>query len=350
MQSGTRECQPGELFSSARGQEVKVRMALGAGRGRLTRQLLTESAILALVGTGAGVLLAQWGTTVLTALEVPVPELAALTFDATVDWRVLLFAGGSAVVAVLTFGVVPVLQTIRGVAPSLRHQVSSLGGRRSSRVRATLISAQLALSVVLLTATGLLLQSWTNAVQTDLGFDPDPVLAVGVSPAASGYDAGRRRAFYQSLAQALPNLSGATAASAVEIVPLTMSSRTALLLKPGEAIPPLREIAQTAPGSNNVTPGYFGTLAIPLLAGRDFTLSDGPNAQVVAIVDEASGAGPTRVADRSDQGAAYRVVVGPAAWSVLSPRQRALSAQSAQHHSGRVDQNTAGGPESWLRE
>jgi predicted permease len=273
--------------SSARGHEVGVRLALGAGRGRIVRQLLTESVLLTVVGAAVGLMLARWVSGVLSAVSLPLPELAAMTLDVDVDWRVFLFASGSAVVAVLTFGVTPALQTTRVSAQqALGREASALGGRRSSRIRAVLISAQLALSVVLLTATGLLLQSWRNAVTTDLGFDPEPVLAVGVNPAAGGYDGARRQAFYQALAEQLPSLPGAMAASAVEIVPLTMSSRTALLLKPGEEEPPLRDFAATAPRSNTVTPGYFETLGIPLLAGRDFAVSDGPAAAGVTIVDD----------------------------------------------------------------
>ena len=300
--------------SSARSHEVSVRLALGAGRGRLVRQLLTESVLLTLVGTAAGVMLARWGAGVLTAVELPIPELAAVTLDVAVDWRVFLFAGGSAVVAVLTFGLTPVLQTTRVAAPlTLRREAPGLGGRRSSRTRAVLISAQLALSVVLLTATGLLLQSWRNAVATDLGFDPVPVLAVGVSPGAGGYDGARRQAFYQVLVDQLPSLPGATAASAVEIVPLTLSSRTALLVKPGEEVPPLRDLARGAPWSNRVTPAYFQTLGIPLLAGRDFAPSDGPTAPAVTIVDET-------LANRfwpgeSPLGQRLRLLVGPLPYS-----------------------------------
>ncbi len=163
-----------------------------------------------------------------------------------------------------------------------------LTGRRLSRTRALLITAQLALSVVLLTATGLLLQSWRNAAEADLGFDPAPVLAVGVTPGAAGYDEVRRRSFYQALAAELPGLPGVTA-SAVEIVPLTLSSRSALLLRPGEEIPSRSARAARAARAarwNRVSPGYFRTLGIPLLAGRDFTLADGPGAPAVMVVDQ----------------------------------------------------------------
>ena len=274
--------------SSERRDEMSLRMALGASRARLARQLLTESALLTLLGTVAGVALAQWASGALVTIDLPVPELAAVTLDVALDSRVLLFSSGLATLAVLTFGVTPMLRaTGASTGPTFRREVSSLSAPRTTRTRAVLVSAQLALSVVVLTATGLLLQSWRHAVDTDLGFDPDPVMAVGVNPAAMGYDTDRRRVFYRQLVEQLPRLQQVSAASAVEIVPLTLSSRTALMLRPGEPVPSLSELIGTAPRSNNITPGYFETVGIPFLAGRDFSPADDETAPSVTIVDEA---------------------------------------------------------------
>ena len=277
--------------STARGQEMGVRLALGAGQGRLVRQLVTESLLLTLVGAGAGLVLARWAAALLLAIDLPIPGLSAvpLMVDVRFDWRVFAFATTTAALAVLTFGLVPAWQTTRAAShPTVRRQAVPLTGRRLSRTRALLITAQLALSVVLLTAAGLLLQSWRNAADADLGFDPAPVLAVGVTPGAAGYDEARRRSFYQALATGLPGLPGVTA-SAVEIVPLTLTSRADLLLGPGEEIPPPAARAARparAARTNRVSPGYFRTVGIPLLAGRDFTLADGPGAPAVMVVDQ----------------------------------------------------------------
>lgn len=275
--------------STARGQEIGVRLALGAGRGRVVRQLVTESLLLTLVGAGTGLVLARWAAGLLVAFDPPVPGVDALAVDVGFDWRVFAFAAATAGLAVLTFGLVPAWQTTRAASrPTARREAAPLTGRPLSRARALLITTQLALSVVLLTAAGLLLQSWRNAAEADLGFDPAPVLAVGVTPGPAGYDDARRRSFYQALAAELPGLPGVTA-SAVEIVPLTLRSRAPLLLAPGEEIPPpdaLGARMARAPRSNRVTPGYFRTLGIPLLAGRDFTLADGPGAPAVMVVDE----------------------------------------------------------------
>ena len=275
--------------STARGQEIGVRLALGAGRGRVVRQLVTESLLLTLIGAGAGLVLARWSAGLLVAVDPPVPGVDALAVDVGFDWRVFAFAATTAGLAVLTFGLVPAWQTTRAASrPTVGREAAPLTGRPLSRARALLITAQLALSVVLLTAAGLLLQSWRNAADADLGFDPAPVLAVGVTPGPAGYDDARRRSFYQALAAELPGLPGVTA-SAVEIVPLTLSSRAPLLLSPGEEIPPpdaLGARMARGPRSNRVTPGYFRTLGIPLLAGRDFTLADGPGAPAVMVVDE----------------------------------------------------------------
>ena len=272
--------------STARGQEIGVRLALGAGRGRLVRQLVTESLLLTLVGAGAGLVLARWAAGLVVAIDPPVPGLDALAVDVRFDWRVFAFATTTAALAVLTFGLVPAWQTTREAAgPTVRRLAAPLTWRPLSRTRALLITAQLALSVVLLTAAGLLLQSWRNAADADLGFDPAPVVAVGVTPGAAGYDEARRRSFYQALAAELPGLPGVTA-SAVEIVPLTLTSRSQLLLRPGEEIPSRSARAARAARTNRVTPGYFRTVGIPLLAGRDFTLADGPGAPAVMVVDQ----------------------------------------------------------------
>ena len=275
--------------STARGQEIGVRLALGAGRGRVVRQLVTESLLLTLIGTGAGLVMARWAVGLLLAIDPPVPGVEALAVDVGFDWRVFAFAATTAGLAGLTFGLVPAWQTTRAASrPTAGRDAVPLTGRPLSRARALLVTAQLALSVVLLTAAGLLLQSWRNAADADLGFDPAPVLAVSVTPGAAGYDDTRRRSFYQALAAELPGLPGVTA-SAVEIVPLTMTSRAQLLLGPGEEIPSRATLAaRSTPRSrtNRVTPGYFRTLGIPLLAGRDFTLADGPGAPEVMVVDE----------------------------------------------------------------
>ena len=143
--------------SSGRGQEFGVRLALGAGRGRLVRQLVTECLLLTLVGAGAGLVLARWAAGLLLAIDLPTPGVSAvtLTVDVRFDWRVFAFATTPAALAVLTFGLVPVWQTTRAEShPTVRRQAVPPTWRRLSRTRALLITAQLAVSVVLLTATG----------------------------------------------------------------------------------------------------------------------------------------------------------------------------------------------------
>ena len=274
--------------STGRLHEIGIRLALGANRNRVTRQLLTEAALLTLMGTASGTALAVWVTTVLTRTGVAFPVGPNLALDATIDWRVFAFACATAVVSMATFALAPVLQATRtAVLPALRREVPPTGGRRLSRTRAALITAQLAISVVLLSAAGLLLESWRNAATTDIGFNPDPVLAVRVNPEAAGYDAPRRRAFYQALVGRLSDVPGAVAASAVEIVPLTFNARSTILLRRGDDVPARDDPARRDPPYvNNVGPGYFRTVGIPLLAGRDFTPADTSDARRVTIVNE----------------------------------------------------------------
>ena len=229
--------------SSTRTHEVGVRLALGAGRGRVVRQLLTESALLtvvgAIVGLGIALWVARWVSSLTLNLDLTGPFAITLALDASLDWRVLSYTAIIAVGCLLTFALVPALHATRtDVLPALRGAVGQAGERQRSRIRTVLITAQLAVSVLLLTVAGLLLQSWWNAATTEIGFDPESVLVARVDPGLRGHDADEARQFYGALAPRLAALPDAEAASITSLVPLSGTGRIAVLLKSDQADPP----------------------------------------------------------------------------------------------------------------
>ena len=281
--------------SASRTQEIGVRLALGAGRSQVVRQLVTEGLLLTTGGLLVGLLLAYLvvdqlnGFTFHASVLGPFPSRVSL--GAVFDWQVMAFSLAAASLAVLTFALTPALQTTRAdVVSALRREVSPTTTRRVARVRAVLITAQLSVSVLLLTATGLLLQSWGNAASTDVGFDPDPVLTVRVDPQLRGYDGETGRRFYDTLVRRLGELPGAHSATLVSNVPMGGVLAVTTLVPPGAPVPPPNERGPGSPfgvSSNLIAPGYFATVGIPVLADRDFTLEDGPDAPSVVIVNEA---------------------------------------------------------------
>jgi putative ABC transport system permease protein len=268
----------------ARSREISVRAAMGAGRGRIVSQLLTESVVMALVGGLAGLGLAWLGVGTLRRLAPPdLPRLDEIGVHPTV----LLFSLGITILAGILFGLVPALQAGRlDVQASLREEGrSGMAGSGRVRLRQLLVVSQTAMAVVLLVAAGLLLRSFQQLQAVDPGFRTDEVVALSINiPATSYPDGPEITAFYRDLLPRIRSLPGVTSAGAVRTAPLGGS------LPPNDVEiegyvnetdgPPLNADIQT------VTPGYFETLGIALLQGRDFTAADGPDAPLVAVVSE----------------------------------------------------------------
>ena len=179
--------------SLARTKEIGIRLALGAGRGRIVRQFVTESLLLALVGGVVGLLSGTWGARILVTMAPPTPIPAAL--DVTPDWRVLMFGLGLSLVMGVLFGVVTALSAAdRGLTPLLKSAgFSARPGRIWLPPRNLLVAGQVALSLVLLVAAGLFLESLGNAREMDLGFQPERRLVVAVNPGMQGYIQEARR-------------------------------------------------------------------------------------------------------------------------------------------------------------
>jgi predicted permease len=266
---------------AARRREVAVRLALGASRGRLVGQLLTETVLLFALGGAAGIALAAWTADLLHAFQpsFPVP----LRFDLGLDGRVLAFALVSTLVTAVLFGLAPALQTSRlDLVPALKNAAGRDGGR--SRLRSVFVAGQIALSVVLLAGAGLLGRTLQRARSLDPGFDPRGVQTARLDLTLLARDETHGRAFYAGLAEAIAAAPAVEAVSLTRTVPLRSGSMTTQVQVDD---PRASSTEPVAVAMNVVAPRYFQTLRLPLVAGRDFGAGDGPAAPRVAIVNQA---------------------------------------------------------------
>ena len=266
----------------ARGGEMAIRASVGASRGRLLCQLVLESAVLAIIGGALSLPIAA-GTLNLASALLPAELIAGLTVE--LSGAAMLFAAGTAAATVLLFGVAPAWRT-SAVAPvsAIRGAAArSSGGLAVARFRSWLTMTQIAFSTVLLVLAGLFTQSLVNVVRVNLGFNADSLVSFSVSPRLNGYIPDEVRYLYDRLEAALADEPGVTGAASA-IIPLVADGGMGSQVSgPG---------FEWAPGVDNfsmgnaVSPGFFATVSMPLLAGRDFTETDGPDNAKVAIVNE----------------------------------------------------------------
>jgi predicted permease len=268
--------------ASGRQREMAVRLALGATRGHLMRQMLTESLLLSLGGGLLGVALSLWATQALSAFRFPAP--VPLDLDVSVDWRVLLYTFALSAGTGLLFGLAPAWAAARPIlANALKGEdVLARPGRRWT-LRNVLVVSQIAMSLVLLCATGLFLRSLQSASGMDIGFRSRGILTMSVDPRVHGYTAARTTQFLTELRQRVAALPSVTSVACTDVVPLSLGGRRDEFHVEGRP-----DAAGPGPGVDlyMVTPGYFETLSIPRLAGRDFAneTAAGPT---VAVVNEA---------------------------------------------------------------
>ncbi len=269
--------------ASARRQELTVRVALGASRGRLVRQLLLESVLLALGAGVLGLLLALWSLDALSGL---VPEELPRLGEVRMDGRVLAFTLLVSLGTGVLFGLVPALQAS---SPDLNGVLRQGGGGRlaggRNRSRSALVVGEVALAVVLLISAGLLLRSLWRLQDVEPGFRSEGVLTWSVSLPTSRYpDPARQAALFQQLLERVEALPGVKSAGAVSDLP--QGGNDIAFSLDVEGAPPPAAGEQRAVGFQPVTPGYFRTLGIALRAGRDVTPADREGAQPVALVNE----------------------------------------------------------------
>ncbi len=269
--------------ATARQREIAVRLAIGAGRRRLVRQMLTESLVLALAGGIVGLVLSIWVGDLL--IGVMPSQSITRALSTTPDARVALFTAVLSFATAIVFGLVPALQSSRlELNRTLREEAGCVSaGGHQARFRKGLVVAQVALSMLLVAGAGLFARSLYNLKQLDPGFRPEGLTTFHVDPSLNGYDQQRIKRFYADLLEELRRIPGVLSTSVAQVAALTdnVSSRTiqvqAYQPKPDEDM---------NPWTNEVGPDYFRTLGIPLLMGREFSDRDVAGAPLVAIVNE----------------------------------------------------------------
>jgi predicted permease len=268
--------------AAARASEIAVRLSLGASRRQLITQLLTESLVLAALGGIGGLLVARWTLDLIASL---LPSDSAEMITLTLQWPVLAFAAALTVGTGLLFGLFPAIHSTRpDLAPVLKGVSGQQGGTKSAaRFRMSLATAQIALSMALLVAAGLFTRSLLNISRVDLGLKIDNLVTFGLSPELNGYTPERSRIFFERLEEELRAVPGVTGVT-TSMVPVLGGSNwgTDVRVQGFQSGPDIDSNSRF----NRVGAGYFKTMGIPLMSGREFTRDDALKAPKVAIVNE----------------------------------------------------------------
>jgi len=277
----------GFLLSRAadRRKEMAVRIAMGAGRGAIVRQLLVESLVLSGMGAVLGLVLGQVAMRALLSVESPLP--IPFELEVGLSLPLLLFTAGSAIVAAAMFGLAPALEATRApVAATLRDEAGSSGGRKKVGVRSLLVTSQMALSTVLLFGAALFVHSLQAAADLDMGFTTRAAAVVKIESEANEYSAEERVAFVDELGRRLASQATVSDFGFTGRMPLDLGVNNTAFDIPGIDPPPdqSRHVLEMAP----ITPGYFETMGIPLLEGRAFEGTDRKGAPHVAILSKAA--------------------------------------------------------------
>jgi predicted permease len=268
--------------ASARQREISVRLAIGAGRGRIIRQLLTESTFLSLLGAAVGVFLA-WITSRFLVQILAGRGYSAIEFDLTPNWHVVGFASAVAIANGILFGLAPAVQST-AIGGSRVVKDDTRTTRARSRVLSSLVAAQVALSLLLLVGAGLFARTLQNLTNVDPGFRRDGVLLVEVDGQREGYRDARLIAFYRGLLDRVRRVPGVVSASISSHTPLSGATWTEAVAPKGQPLPQRENAVFVA-----AAPGFIGTMQTPLIAGRDFDDRD-QGAPNVAIVNQAFAA------------------------------------------------------------
>src|SRR5215217_8175470 len=273
--------------AAARRKEIGIRLALGANRARLVRQLLTESVLLSLAGGGLGLLLAFWVTDLMEGF-IPILEYNIVKNFFALDSRALVFTLIVSLGTGLIFGLAPAWHSSNpDIVPVLKGdpEQARRGKRRAFGLRNLLVVAQVALSLVVLVCGGLFIKSFRKAQMMDPGFDNANGLVLSLSPTLIGYEDEQSRQFYKQVLERVSNVPGVEAASYARTLPLGDSSNSnGPILKEGETLP--KGSAGRVIMTNVISPGYFRTMQIPVLEGRDFEERDAAKSQRVVIVNQ----------------------------------------------------------------
>jgi putative ABC transport system permease protein len=267
-----------------RRKEIALRFALGAGRGRIFRQLLIESVVLACVSGAAGLLVALWGVSLLSAANAAALPRAQ---NIGLAWPVAVFALGVSVLTGLVFGLVPAVQAMRS---NVRHSLNEegrggFGGVQHRKMRGTLVVVEVGLALVLLVGAGLLLRSFSTLTQVPPGFNPENLLVVNLPLSPQKYaDSSVRTAAVAGMLERVRELPGVRGAAITTGLP--MAGEGVMIHFNRAAFPPKHPDDYVMTGLRAVTPGYFETIGVPLRRGRTLTEQDRQGAPLVAIINE----------------------------------------------------------------
>ena len=257
-----------------RRRDTAIRLALGASRGDLIRQLLTESVLLSILGGAAGVLLSVWLTDLFSAWKPPV-DVPVIPHIA-VDWRVMLFAGAASLITGVLFGLAPAIQSVRvNLAPALKNEAVA-ERLRSFHMRDLLVTAQIALSVVLVIGSLLVVRSLQHALTLNLGFEPRGAATVGFDLALEGYDKTHAKDFQRRVIEHVRALPGIEAAGTTNSIPLSLNWNNSGVFVEGKPEPKASDVPLAAMFQTD--DGYLDAMRTKLVAGRNFNDYDRPEA------------------------------------------------------------------------
>ena len=267
--------------ATERRKEIGIRLAIGASRSRLVRQLLTESIMLSLAGGAVGLLLATWINHLVSSIRLPTD--IALLFDLRIDWRVLVFTLALSVLTGMAFSLIPALQASKPeLVPALKDE-SSMAGFRRSRLRNGLVIVQVALSLVLLISAGLIVRSLQAAQRMRPGFNPQNAVALSFDLGLQGYDDAKGRAFYDRMMERAKAIPGVRSVAATDVLPLSLDYSSNTIYIEGQPVRSRSDLPLAIPYS--VSPRFFETMGMTL-RGRDFLPNENKKESRVALVNE----------------------------------------------------------------
>ena len=267
--------------ATERRKEIGIRLAVGASRARLVRQLLTESVLLSVAGGAFGLLLAAWINHLVGSIKLPTD--IALLFDLRIDWRVLVFTLALSIATGILFSLIPALQSSKPeLIPALKDETSMAGFRRS-RLRNSLVIAQVSLSLVLLISAGLIVRSLQAAQRMRPGFNPQNAVALSFDVGLQGYDDAKGRAFYRQVMERCGAIPGVRSIAVTDVLPLSLDYSSTAIYIESQPVTSTSNMPLAIPYS--VSPKYFETMGMAL-RGRDFLPTEDKKESRVAIVNE----------------------------------------------------------------
>jgi putative ABC transport system permease protein len=257
---------------SARTKEIAIRLAIGATRWQIVRQLLIESLSLSILGGIAGLALAFWADRALMNIYLP-SDSSGLNVSSAPDFRILLFTFAVTIVTGITFGLVPALRTTKpNISGTLKDQAGGVVGGGHNGLRKGLVIAQVTLSLLLLVAAGLFVRSLSNLRNLGPGFLADRLVGFNIDPSLNGYTPERMKAFYPQLTEALCSIPGVQSVGLASMRILEDNEWDSGVSV--EGFTPAKPNEHAEPFMNSISPNYFNTLGVPIVAGRDFTMND----------------------------------------------------------------------------